>query len=494
MTKEDGTMDNSVYNFMAVLTHSIGRANKPLEQLPAHVCGFGSETWNGGKTPWDKANDWPISLVNSGQQKFIWNISWGNHFGDTEEFVYWITKPDFQFDPNKELSWSDFEESPFCKLSYNDQNPEANPNIIADKTNNRFITTCTVPARTNRAVIYGEWGRNSYTYERFHSCIDVVFSDSTPIPIIKAVIKSLPTEVSGASELELDGTQSQGENLSYSWSINAEDLTAYQLKDSQNAKAHLVMSNINAQQNVTVNLEVSQGNAANRASTQFIHLPAISSAWKIVGTATLASALNAGDKLQLRLIDSSGKDYLLPQTPLLLSEETAKAENWAYALAQAVNVDNLFSAKIGVLSADNQTIEPIKSATENKIYVPVQSQITHSFIKVERKDDSVSSCQAQRKQGSSSYWLGYDVYADNTPIILNFSETGIDLTKIIVENGVFSNVEVLDKDKLRINTKPDWVSQTTPGYLGFYGPNYGSYDPFNSVINANCRVGQLFKH
>nr|HAT8714827.1 hypothetical protein [Legionella jordanis] len=493
MTKADGSMDNSVYNFMSVLTHTIGRSNKPIDQLPAYVCGFGSENWGGGKTPWDRANNWPTSLLSSGQQKFTWNISWGNHFGDTEEFVYWITKPDFQFDPNKELSWEDFESTPFCKLKYNDQNPTGNPDVVADKANNRFITTCTVPARNNRAIIYGEWGRNSYTYERFHSCIDVVFSNDNPVPSIKAVIKPLPSEVVGTTELELDGSQSQGDGLSYSWSISAQDLTPYQLKDSQSAKAHLVVNNTNAQQNVTVNLQVSQGEATSRASTQFKHSPAVTSTWKIVGTATLANTLSAGDKIQLRLIDNTGKDYLLPQTPLVLTEETAKAENWAYALAEQVNASNAFSAKIGVLNGDSQTIDPIKSATENKIYVPAQSQITNSFIQVEKKDDPVTSCRSLRKQGSNSYWLGYDVYADSTPIVLNFSETGIDLTKVMVERGVFNDVRVLDKDKLLINSKPDWVTKTVPGYLGFYGPNYSSYDPFNNPVNANCRMGPLLR-
>src|SRR5688572_10323868 len=61
VTKDDGTMDNSVYNFMAVLTHTIGRSNKPIDQLPTYVCGFASEMWGGVKTPWDRANDWPTN-------------------------------------------------------------------------------------------------------------------------------------------------------------------------------------------------------------------------------------------------------------------------------------------------------------------------------------------------------------------------------------------------------------------------------------------------
>ena len=34
-----------------------------VEPLPEHVCGFGSETWQGGATPWDAAIDWPTSSI-----------------------------------------------------------------------------------------------------------------------------------------------------------------------------------------------------------------------------------------------------------------------------------------------------------------------------------------------------------------------------------------------------------------------------------------------
>ncbi|STX52220.1 chitin-binding protein [Legionella busanensis] len=493
MTKEDGTIDNSIYNFMAVLTHTIGRSTKPIDQLPKYVCGFASEMWSGGKTPWDRANDWPTTQIAGGQQKFTWNISWGNHFGDTEEFVYWITKPDFQFDPTKELTWNDFETTPFCHLKYNDQTPNANPNIVPDKANNRFITTCTVPARTNRAVIYGEWGRNSYTYERFHSCIDVVFSGTNPPPTVKAVIRALPTTVTGPTELQLDGSQSVGTNLTYNWSIDADNQAPYQLQNSQSAKARLLIANINAQQLVRVNLTVQQGQTTNRVSTQFTHLPAVTATWKMVGRATLDSTLQAGDKIQLRLIDNAGKDYFFPTTPIELTTDTARPDNWAYMLAQAVNPANQFSAKIGVLSSDNKTIEPIKSATANMIYVPVNSTIVNGYIQVNKTTEPTQPCTSQRKQGSGSYWLGYDIFADTTPIVLDFSATGIDLTKIIVDKGVFTDVRVLDKDKLYIGGKPAWVTKTNPGYMAFFGPNYGSYDPFNSPINANCQTGALIK-
>ncbi|MEO7779949.1 MAG: lytic polysaccharide monooxygenase, partial [Fibrobacteria bacterium] len=63
---------------------------------------------------------------------------------------------------------------------YDDKNPTANPNIVADKTNIKFTTKCQVPARAGHHVIYGEWGRTESTYQRFHGCIDVAFG-ATPI-------------------------------------------------------------------------------------------------------------------------------------------------------------------------------------------------------------------------------------------------------------------------------------------------------------------------
>lgn len=493
VTNADGTMDNSVYNFMAVLSHTIGRSTKPAAQLPRYVCGFDSEMWNGGKTPWDKATNWPTNLISSGPQQFKWNISWGNHFGDTEEFVYWITKPDFKFDPTKELTWNDFEDTPFCTLKYNDQTPNANPYIIPDKTTNRFITTCNVPVRKNRSVIYAEWGRTKSTLERFHSCIDVVFSATNP-PVINALISPLPAQVKGATQLALDGSQSTGTNLTYSWSIDADNSAPYQLQNSTSAKATLIASNVNAQQVVTVNLTIQQGNTSSRVSSQFLHLPAdVTASWKTVGRATTTTLLKAGDKVQLRLVDAAGKDYFIPTPGLLLTADTAKPENVSYALAQAVNPANQFSIKVGVLAADNKTITPIHSATDNMIYAPNTSTIASSFIQVEKTTDTPSNCKGQRKEGSNSYWLGYDVSSDVVPLLLDFSATGIDLTKVILDKGVFGDVRVLDKDKLLISTKPAWVNKTTPGFMAFYGPNYGSYEPFNSPINAGCRTGNIIK-
>lgn len=160
---------NGGYSYMSVLNHHGGR----MERSSTHVCGFDSETWQGGKTPWDNAINWPVNNINGGQITFNWDISNGPHFDDTSDFRYWITKPGFQYQVGRELTWSDFEDQPFCNLAYNDDNPSAYPNVKPNRATAHFATTCTLPARTGRHVIYAEWGREPPTLERFHGCIDV---------------------------------------------------------------------------------------------------------------------------------------------------------------------------------------------------------------------------------------------------------------------------------------------------------------------------------
>ena len=125
------------YSFMSVLTHTLGRS---VVGPRANVCGFNSESFNGGATVWDQPINWPTSNMSAGPQTFTWNISWGPHYSDTQEFKYWITKPGFQFQVGRPLSFDDFEDQPFCVLAYDDANPTANPDIIPDKANALFQT------------------------------------------------------------------------------------------------------------------------------------------------------------------------------------------------------------------------------------------------------------------------------------------------------------------------------------------------------------------
>ena len=182
-----GVDPNAGYSFMSVLTHTTGYAGVGAR---TNVCSFNSETWSGNATPWDQPINWPTTAIGSGPLNITWNISWGPHFDDTQEFRYWITRPDFQFQVGRPLSFSDFESQPFCYLTYSDTNPTGNPNVVPNKGAATFLTRCNVPSRSGRHVIYGEWGRNHYTYERFHGCIDVTFGGSQTTSYTLGVTRS----------------------------------------------------------------------------------------------------------------------------------------------------------------------------------------------------------------------------------------------------------------------------------------------------------------
>ena len=260
-----------------------------------HVYGFNSETFNNGATPWDAAINWPTTPIAAGLKVFTMNISWGPHFDDSEEFRYWITKPDFKFMVGKPLTWADFEEAPFCVETYKDSAPTANPDVVTDKAATLFKTTCTVPARTGRQVIYGEWGRNQYTLERFHSCMDVVFQGGdaggggTPVAV-KGDIVTQPcvgAHVTGAATVALDGRGSSGANLTYRWSVTASNNSLYTLETPNAATTSLRMANPTADQNVQVALMVSSGTATDNTSLSFTHKPAaVTSIWRDLGALT----------------------------------------------------------------------------------------------------------------------------------------------------------------------------------------------------------------
>src|SRR5262245_5749065 len=241
------------YSFMSVLTHTQGRA---VLGPRTNVCGYNSETWNGAATVWDQPIDWPTSNITSGPQTFTWSISWGPHFSDTEEFRYWITRPDFQFQVGRPLSFGDFEDAAFCTLSYNDQNPTGNPNVTPNYAAATFATRCNVPQRSGRHVIYAEWGRNSATFERFHGCIDVVFQGTgSEVDARIALIPSV-TEFTGSGQITLDGRGSVGANLGYQWSVSSQNPELYSIDNANQPVATLRLSDPQAAGSVTVALVV----------------------------------------------------------------------------------------------------------------------------------------------------------------------------------------------------------------------------------------------
>lgn len=377
---------NGGYQFMSVLTHTQGRA--VVDPLPENVCSFGTSTWNGQATPWDKPLDWPAHEIEPGPLTLTWDISWGPHWDDTEEFRYWITKPDFQYQVGRALTWDDFEEEAFCVLGYDDNNPNANPNVWTERSANLFHTQCQVPERAGRHVIYAEWGRNEWTYERFHTCVDVQIGGDggggDVVPVVADIQATPDTSVFvGDGQIALDASNSQGNNLSYQWSVDAVNPSLYSLSSASGSSTVLTLAEPAAESQVTVHLQVTGQGASSSTSVSFTHVPAAGdSNWIDLGAVSgQANALSAGDQVQLRLVDSNGVDTYYPANALVLTEATAGANAWPYALAQAVNSE-ASNIRIGALDA-NGDVNPAQSATANRIYATAPASYNGAFVLIQ---------------------------------------------------------------------------------------------------------------
>jgi chitin-binding protein len=375
-----GVEPTAGYSFMSVLTHTTGRAGVGPR---TNVCGFNSETWNGASTVWDQPIDWPTVPMSAGQRNFVWNISWGPHFSDSSDFRYWITKSSFVWQTGRALSFSDFEDAPFCDLAYNDATPNANPNLIPDKANALFTTRCTVPSRSGRHVIYAEWGRTPPTFERFHGCIDAQFS-GTPPPTVTANIVTTPSNVStftGSGAIALNGSSSVGSNLSYSWSVDSENPSLYSITNPTSAQATLNLGAPQASGNVTVSLLVTSGSSSDTETRTILHQPAVTNQWFDLGVLTAdARTLVVGDRVNVRTVSTTGQDAFWPTTPITITSANAGSTQWPVSLANAVNALN-GNVRIGVLNSQNQVV-PAANATSNRVYALTTASIVSAFLQV----------------------------------------------------------------------------------------------------------------
>jgi len=416
------------YSFMSVLTHTTGRAGIGPR---ANVCGFNAETFNGAATVWDQPIDWPTNNMTAGPRLFTWNISWGPHFSDTVDFKYWITRPDFQYQVGKPLSFADFEAAPFCSLAYNDATPNANPDVIPNPGSVKFQTRCNVPQRSGRHVIYAEWGRNQATFERFHSCIDAQFQGGTG-PTLDAKIAFNPdaAEFEATGSITLDGRTSTGSNLSYQWSVDSQNPSLYTLTNANQAVATLTLGAPQAAGNVSVALLVTSGGVSDSATRTFIHRPAGASPWFDLGALTSAPiTMVSGDRVSVRTVSNSGQDAFWPASPLVIAAANTAADAWPLALALAVNAAN-GAVRIGILNAQNQVV-PQQSATTNRIFALTSANITSAFL--QRVPGAVPAAPT-----------GVAAVAGNAQIQLNWNTaagaTGYNVKRSTTNGGPYANV------------------------------------------------------
>jgi len=368
------------YSFMSVLTHTTGREGVGPRD---NVCSFNSESFPGRVVPWDVPIDWPTQPMTAGPRNFVWSISWGPHFSDTQDFKYWITKPDFVWQTGKALSFSDFEDAPFCSLAYNDATPTANPNVIPDVANAMFTTRCTVPSRAGRHVIYAEWGRTPPTFERFHGCIDAQFT-GTPPPTITANIVLNPnvTTFTGSGSITLNGSASTGSNLSYRWSVSAPNAALYTITNPTSAIATLNLNTPTAAQDVSVTLLITSGNSSDTETRSFLHQPVANTTWQDLGALTAdARTLVVGDRVSVRTVSSTGVDAFWPTTPITITAANTGSTQWPVTLGNAVNAMN-GAVRVGVLNTANNTITPAANATSNRVFAMTSASIQSAFLQL----------------------------------------------------------------------------------------------------------------
>jgi len=81
-----------------------------------NVCSFNSESFPGRVVPWDVPIDWPTQPMTAGPRNFVWSISWGPHFSDTQDFKYWITRSDFVWQTGRALSFFTMRQGKISRL------------------------------------------------------------------------------------------------------------------------------------------------------------------------------------------------------------------------------------------------------------------------------------------------------------------------------------------------------------------------------------------
>ncbi len=458
------------YSFMSVLTHTTGRTGIGPR---TNVCGFNSETWNGAATVWDQPIDWPTVPMTAGPRNFVWNISWGPHFSDSADFRYWITKSDFVWQTGRALSFSDFEDLPFCDLAYNDATPNANPNLIPDKANALFTTRCTVPARSGRHVIYAEWGRTPPTLERFHGCIDAAFSGNPP-PTVVANIALNPNVATftGAGTMTLIGTGSTGSNLTYNWSVNAPNNSPYTITNPMSATATLNMVAPAAAQDVTVSLLVTSGNASDTETRQFLHQPVANTQWQDLGAlTTVPLTLVVGDRVNVRTVSSTGQDAFWPPTPITITSSNTASTQWPLTLGNAVNAMN-GNVRVGVLNTSNNTITPAANATSNRVFSMTSANIQSAFLQVVPGNVPPAPTGLGATPGNAQVTLNWTAASGATSYNVKRSTTN---------GGPYANVQTGVTGTTFTNTG---LTNGTPYYYVVTAVNASGESPISTQVSA----------
>jgi len=70
--------------------------------------------------------------------------------------------------------------------------------------------------------------------------------------------------------------------------------------------------------------------------------------------------------------------------------------------------------------------------------------------------------------GNNPWWAGLKIATDSDTVTVDFSATGLDLSKVNVDSG---NFQTSVSGQTITLVKPNWVNASNGGYLGFNGNN-----------------------
>jgi chitin-binding protein len=173
----------------------------------------GDKLCNGGGTRFAALNNagegiWPqTSIPASSDLNVEWKITAAHK---TQNWAYYITKPDLELDPSQPLTKDDFQEEPILLL---DTDHDAPPATVSH----------TIPAKglaqhSGYAVIYGVWSIGD-TGNAFYNCLDVnIENDAAAEPPTETTTSSTTaaptTSASATSTAALTGTAVSGTAVS----------------------------------------------------------------------------------------------------------------------------------------------------------------------------------------------------------------------------------------------------------------------------------------
>jgi len=134
-----------------------------------HICNGGGSRFAALDTT--GADIWPQTSIPASQDLNVeWKITVGHK---TQNWIYYITKPELQLDPSQPLTKDDFQEEPILLL---DTDTSAPPAAVS-----HVIPAEGFSNHSGYAVIYGVWTIGD-TGNAFYNCLDVNFENDAAAP------------------------------------------------------------------------------------------------------------------------------------------------------------------------------------------------------------------------------------------------------------------------------------------------------------------------